>query len=1616
MSAKASIRTIELPHTKHGMGNDTMKPRIARSRIGIAWLTVIMALILVLMWAVPAFADYEQAAEHFGQGSAAATHAQGIAVNTTGAGGVQPGSFYVAGTNARVVRYTPGGEGEEPVLQEEWGWGVGSQEEGAPEEFQRCGPALATEPAEHTYRNCTTFPFQNGGEQVGHFNSLGSVAVDQTTGDVYVLNQYDGVDREKHLVEVFTATGTPVGEGFGELGRSSPAPGESIAEGPEKLHYYYGSFEAALAVDDTGKVFVADADYLNIADPATYEARVMSFEPAHPGDYENYVYSGQSQDMILSGGVRFNQMAVIDGGRLVTNTAKSIVEFSTSGGSIPVCAYEPPGGHVTAMTANAVTGEVFYFSEADLKVHRLGPCDAATGKFVEAQAAIAVLPKAEEVTALAVNPVLRWGSGRPPGVLYAADPENPGVGDVFVPARVSPPSVVSESTVGTGVASSALQAMIDPHGFTTHYAFQYLSEAEYQANEPDERQSVTVAAEGGVFGLGFEGRRLGGALTGSLTAGSSAVSGVSTGAGSATLSAGNGTATLSGAVGKGTVIAGSLKVTALSTTSGTFAAGQTLRGSGIPEGTKVTLVSGSELTLSTAATESVANTALKSGTSVLKSVATTQGVFEVGQQVEGTGIPAGATITAISGSEMTLSTSVEKGGSAVAIKAGSTILTAFTSSEGVFEPGDAITGEGIPAGTIIATVQPTALILSKPVSKAGVGVAVSAQGPSPLAVGEHIEGPGIPTGTTIAAVKAGELTLSALAETTTPNAHLHAGLPFDASTAEVTAALEGLATIGVGNVSVSGGPGDTNGTHPYVVQFTGTLANTDLPELSADSTGLSGGPASATVKTAHNGGGGFIGAREAPAGGGEINPGGVGLAAASVSGLQPGTAYRFRVIAKSKCEGENTPTCETIGAPAVFATYPSTVTGAPDERAYELVSPPEKSGGEVFPAEPSLGSCFECKPPSGGQTSYALFPMQSAPDGESVAYMGYPFSPGDPVFDSYVSRRTVTGWKTTILSPALQENKIAGPVAFDSSLSVSIIYQEGQAQLSPDAPPGYQNLYLESAAEPGVFTPLLTRAMFDAHPPRRSAVDLRLAPERESDAPVLLHSGDLSHVFFAANDVLTEKTSFAPEPSDPGQEGHNLYEWHEGSLSLVNVRPGNAGVASGAVYASDSADNHAVSADGSRVFWSAEGHLYLRVDGQRTIEVPDGAGFVNASADGSRVLLADGKIFELSAADTPAEAYAETADLTEGQGGFEGVAGTGEEAGKLSRIYFVDTATLPDAGENERHESPRAGKDNLYFWQEGEPLRYIATLVAQDGQGGAWAASPVERTAEASSDGRYLSFESVESLTGYKNFNSTACVKGGRPGYCQEVFLYDSANGRLLCASCNPTGEEPLGPSTLRRIGGSHEAFPQPSYLTDQGRLYFDSQDRLSPFDTNGNAEDVYEYEPARGPGEPAGDTCELAGGCVLLVSPGTGSADSNFLAMDESGKNVFFTTRERLVPQDGDELIDLYDAREGGGFPSSTETQRGECQGEACQSTASPPVFTTPGSTTFSGLGNVLPSAAPVVKPNIKKVTLTSAEKLSKALRVCREKHVKRKRLACERQARQANKKTKAKKHGGAK
>jgi hypothetical protein len=693
--------------------------------------------------------------------------------------------------------------------------------------------------------------------------------------------------------------------------------------------------------------------------------------------------------------------------------------------------------------------------------------------------------------------------------------------------------------------------------------------------------------------------------------------------------------------------------------------------------------------------------------------------------------------------------------------------------------------------------------------------------------------------------------------------------------------------------------------------------------------------------------GGFAGAAQV---GGVVNASSGPLRVVGpVAPLEPDTAYVSRLIAMSNCsQADPSKECVTEGKPLTFHTYPVEVAGPPDGRAYELVSPAQKGGGQVLPANPKQSSCaVACKPGEAAER----FPAQSSPDGSAVVYQGEPFgTEGAAIENEYLSRRTSSGWATTDPTPSLLTNRDGnGYKAFSPTLDTGV-FGQGALPLSSSALAEYRNMYVQSAAEPSALSPVLSGG--NATPTCSAGsgnASLRLTYAGAS--------ASLGRLFFEANDSLIPTTTGVCEES-------NLYEWSGGALRSVNVPPGGSLTVpkavfgsgrllrSGNVNAPSTIVSHAISEDGTRAFFTgADGHLYVRVDGVTTQEVPSlnnckeatplaqRVCFLTAAADGSKVLLSDGELLALNGSGGE---YEVVGDLTGGSGGFLGIAGQSED---LNLIYFVDTAILTGSEANDHGAVAISGQNNLYAWIGGQ-AQFVAVLDAQDGSSAAgdWTATPVLRTSEASPDGRWLAFLSVGQLTGYKNVGP--CIRDSAGNFkeapCTEAYVYDSQSESLTCASCNPSGSLPVGPTTLTVAYNAPGYLPQPRYLANSGRLIFGSGDSLVPGDTNGHIEDVYEFEPSGVGG------CTRSGHCLSLVSTGHGSSDSNFLTMDQSGDNVFFTTRDQLVKSDTDQFVDLYDARVGGGV--SEPAAPTECTGEACQAPAVAPVQSPPSSMGIAG------------------------------------------------------------------
>lgn len=422
-------------------------------------------------------------------------------------------------------------------------------------------------------------------------------------------------------------------------------------------------------------------------------------------------------------------------------------------------------------------------------------------------------------------------------------------------------------------------------------------------------------------------------------------------------------------------------------------------------------------------------------------------------------------------------------------------------------------------------------------------------------------------------------------------------------------------------------------------------------------------------------------------------------------------------------------------------------------------------------------------------------------------------------------------------------------------------------------------------------------------------------------------------------------------------------------------------------------------------------------------------------------------------------------DLTaqESAGVLGGVLGASEDG---SYVYFVANGALTaDAARGHCPPSgafrPPGTTCNLYVRHRNEttgqwePAKLIAVLSNEDVPD--WGSASQGKglsymTSRVSPSGRYLAFMSERRLTGYNNEDVNSKEPGERLD--EEVYLYDASSERLTCASCNPSGARPRGVldvgaddsggtgegiglvvdrkelwATTRNtlavdhwLAGSipgwtalelfNRAIYQSRYLSDSGRLFFNSADALVPLakstkkqkvggeELNVGLENVYEYEPG-GVG-----SCASEGGCVGLISSGTSEHESAFLDASENGNDVFFLTAAKLAPQDVDTNFDVYDAHVcEGACPLPPSPPTPPCEGEeACQGSFSPQApFTTPATASSTGSGNIVQQLQVLAKTEVgkpKPKPLTRAQKLAKALKACRKDKNKSKRLACEKQA----------------
>lgn len=611
--------------------------------------------------------------------------------------------------------------------------------------------------------------------------------------------------------------------------------------------------------------------------------------------------------------------------------------------------------------------------------------------------------------------------------------------------------------------------------------------------------------------------------------------------------------------------------------------------------------------------------------------------------------------------------------------------------------------------------------------------------------------------------------------------------------------------------------------------------------------------------------------RKAPQQAVSADPLGANQVSELVTGLQPSTTYHYRIVAVSS-QGT------TIGNDVTF----NTAAAAPEFRGFEKVSPGGKNGYDVS-VEFFAGVFL---PES----------VRMSADGSLVGFQssgGFAGAETTNISNEYSARRTANGWVTRAHAPrGYGSNESGGAVilgwADDGQTGVFAVGANGPL-LTPNSTPGTPNLYRVDTA---------TGALKEVTPDPGYPVE-GLNPQMT----YVGGSADLSTIFF--EDTLPRA---AGAPASPAQ---TLYEWRGENPKPAAILPDEslapqAGIGDGA----GNADN-AVSDDGSRMYFTAAGELYMREDGTTTIPVsvsqktsPDAAQparFWTASADGRFVFFTTAEKMLDEDTDELNDLYrydVETGDLIRVNAGstsseYAGVSSVIGASADGSYVYFIDI--LRESGR------PFA----IQAWHEGE-VSFVADLEFDFERPGLR-----EGTASrVSADGTGLVF-----------LSSSAQPRPGmtRPGGTDQVYFYDADSDELSCASCREDGKPslesallPQGYSKAQRNVLVPAGKPR-SISADGDRVFFTSADPLAPADGNGKR-DAYEFHT----------------GEARLLSTGQSPYASYFLDATSDGADVLIGTREKLTRADKDSNYDLYLTRLGG--VAAEDAALPPCSGEGCQ------------------------------------------------------------------------------------
>jgi Tol biopolymer transport system component len=706
--------------------------------------------------------------------------------------------------------------------------------------------------------------------------------------------------------------------------------------------------------------------------------------------------------------------------------------------------------------------------------------------------------------------------------------------------------------------------------------------------------------------------------------------------------------------------------------------------------------------------------------------------------------------------------------------------------------------------------------------------------------------------------------------------------------------------------------------------------------------------------------------------------------------------------------------------------------GLPECRAYEMVSPLEKQQHDAL-------------------TIYAPPPVSVSPKGSAIEwasqgdYAGaenygvHGSAPANP----YVAQRTASGWVTRSAYPPIGLIEDPGYAFKGAGVYSPDLADEavcgGVTSTGTEVGPTIRCALRDPA---GLWTSTPEYTDLTGEP---FAIDQTVGASRTGE--------DVVFETDSGTPFLTSDTSSGSCGLSPGHCGGLYEEAGVGTASpelrLVNVdNSGNMigpenGNAIGALPEEPAGSSYqAISADGSQIVFTATpsggvATVYARVNGKETVTIsnpspsecttcsatPQAAVYQGASADGSKVFFTTSQqllnsdtdsgndLYEYNFNNPPAHRIVQVSggglgDVTPGTGaGVQGVVSISEGG---SHVYFVASGvltTLPNGlGQTASNEE---GAHNLYAYDSdtGE-TKFVADLLEKDQQlwgvaetvPGASSKSNI-RLAQTTPDGRYLVFDSFAKLitTGPEEDTSGA----------QQVYRYDFQTGQMLRVSVGHegfanNGNTPGFNATIGGLAGHNEEAASPT-VNDSNRSISENGETIE-FTT---AAQLQSTDVAGGTNKSCAGVLNEDAGCevyvwhngsVNMISDGQDPNGAVYAGMSASGSDIFFQTRTQLVGQDTDALGDIYDVRINGGFPAPTPEP--SCSGEACQGSASSsPAFGGSGTSSFAGGGNVTPGSTSFPPPT-KPKPLTRAQKLAKALKQCKKDKNKKKRTACEKEA----------------